>query len=486
MRLSLSLSVAVAALSFGTAFAEAPQAGAVTNAASAPIALSPALLQPEKAKARGNPFKSERFSEDWTAMGDEANRTRPWHDLKHLPLGDAGYVSFGGDLRLRYESIDAPGFGLTGLGADDYLTQRAMTHMAFGLNGHVRGFVQLGVHDGIGREARVTHDDSHADLQQAFLEVSNEIGDGKAGVRLGRQELALSPRFHTARDGVNIRAAFDGLRTYYTQGPLRVDVWAVRPVLLRRGAFDDRPDGNFTFDGLRVQYGFGQDRALTLSGMLFKHQRERFKLNTTTAKDDRYSLGARLQGKVGAFDFDVENYLQTGTFGNRDIEAHGGGGDFGFTFADAAMAPKIGVRWLYGSGDSNGADVEVNTFVGPSTRTICCADTLWLNASNVAILSPLVAFKPMPRLTLEAKVDFNQRLEKGDALYAWPASAYAVTPGTPGDDLVSIAPTVSFAWTPSDETTIQGWLIQASADGALANAGGRDTTFSAISLALRF
>jgi hypothetical protein len=63
----------------------------------------PAQGQPATAN---NPFRLERFTEDWSAMAEDAARSRLWHRLKWIELGKAS-ITLGGDLRLRSEFVDA-------------------------------------------------------------------------------------------------------------------------------------------------------------------------------------------------------------------------------------------------------------------------------------------------------------------------------------------------------------------------------------------
>src|SRR5688572_24714308 len=126
-------------------------AGAVAVASGALLAV-PAQAQQAAtaAPSTANAFRMERFAEDWSGMADEAARTRPWHRLKWIKLGDAS-LTLGGDLRLRSEFVDAPMFGATGARADGYLMRRAMVHGDLRFGPGLRVFAQVSHHRAFGR-----------------------------------------------------------------------------------------------------------------------------------------------------------------------------------------------------------------------------------------------------------------------------------------------------------------------------------------------
>ncbi len=453
------------------------------------VALSSAAVAqtsaPKQQPVPASPFRNERFAEDWSHMVDPAHRTEPWHKLKWIDLGSGRHLTLGGDVKGRWESVDWPFFGATGAATDDYVLQRIMVHGDFRISRNVRVFGQLSLHESFGRTLMFPLDDGGGDLHQGFLELNGGSAQNGENLRIGRQEITLSPRFVHTRGAVNIRAAYDGVRGWLVRGPWMVEGFATRPVLNRTGTFDDRPDGNQTFNGLRVGYTFGQNRQWQAIGSLYTVDREVARIGAASGNDDRDSWGVRLFGTQSPWDFDAEHYWQRGHFAEQDIAAFGGGGDAGYTLKRTRFEPRVGLRWQYGSGDRNPTDGETNTFAGLLSRAPCCADPQWLAPTNIASLAPVVSFNPHATLAVELKADFIRRLEQSDALYTFPQIAYPGSVGQPGD-AISVAPTLSLTWTPRSDVTVLGYFVSQSADGALAASGGRDSTFSAISVGLRF
>jgi hypothetical protein len=64
-------------------------------------------LRPGAALAAGRPESPPpwiRYNEDYSFLANPSERTDTFDFLKYISLGDAGYLSFGGDARERFES----------------------------------------------------------------------------------------------------------------------------------------------------------------------------------------------------------------------------------------------------------------------------------------------------------------------------------------------------------------------------------------------
>lgn len=279
--------------------------GTLLAGASAAIATllpsAPALAQD------ASPFRPERFDEDWSSSDDAPYGAQ----FKNLAVADGVTLSLGGDARWRFSTLDAPRLGLGGVEDDEWLLQRLLLHADLRFANNARIFVQLGAHDGIGREIPAATDDNSADVQQAFFDIyANALG-GRLTLRAGRQELSLGPRFTTTRDSGNVRQRHDLVRLIYANGPWRADLFGGSPVVDERGAFDDNADVGQDFFGARLERAFG---ATLLDIYAYELDRDTATFGGATQNDDRVSIGARLSGRKGAVDFDSEVMIQSGSF----------------------------------------------------------------------------------------------------------------------------------------------------------------------------
>lgn len=448
--------------------------------------LAPLLASTPAQAADPGQFRRERFAEDWSAMIEPAQRTRPWHALKWLEAGAVAYLSLGGDVRWRFESIDRPQLGVSGAAADQYLLQRVMVHGDLRMADGARLFAQLGAHRSFGRQLDFPLDLDPLDLQQAFVEIPAPLGQWAATMRIGRQEVILSPWFANPREAANVRASYDGLRVWLVRGPVRLEAFATRPVAVRPGHLDNPPDADLAFLGLRAQRVFGAQRSWRAVANLYRNDRDGFRLGPIVGDDRRYSLGGQINGRVGAWDIDAEGYLQFGEFAGRSIRAWGGAGETGYRLHPSGLRPRIGLRAQFGSGDPDPDDGRTATFVGPFGRPSCCADPFWLAPVNALILAPLLSIEPTPHLQVELKVDFVRRLEHADAIYAFPPRPYPGSAGRSGNDWFTHAPTLAVTWSPWPELTVEAYHVSQRVKGPLRAVGADDGTFTVLSLALRF
>ena len=134
-------------------------------------------------------------------------------------------VSYGGELRERFESSDHPLFGLSEPAHNDYLLNRLY------LSADLQDGQRFRVHvEGVSATTTgwegtppPTQDDP-ADVLQAFAEGTFEAIGGQVQLRAGRQELKLgSSRLVSVRESPNVRRAFDGVRATWSSGNRRVD-----------------------------------------------------------------------------------------------------------------------------------------------------------------------------------------------------------------------------------------------------------------------
>ncbi|MEQ1493120.1 MAG: alginate export family protein, partial [Terricaulis sp.] len=442
-----------------------------TLLAGASVALA-ALLPSAPALAQdASPFRPERFDDDWSGVTYD---NAPYGaQFKNLALADGVTLSIGGDARWRFSTLDAPRLGLGGAEDDEWLLQRLLLHADLRFADNARVFVQLGAHDGIGREIPAATDDNRADVQQAFFDIyANALG-GKLTVRAGRQELSLGPRFTTTRDSGNVRQRHDLVRVIYASGPWRADLFGGNPVVDERGAFDDDADVGQDFYGARLDRTF---RSTVLDIYAYELDRDTATLGGATQNDDRVSVGARFSGRKGAMDFDTELMLQRGSFGDADIRAFGGAIDLGWRFPDAPLAPRIGGRITYGSGDADLSDKTQGTFAPPFPNSQWFGQNGLASFSNTVETSALAALTLAEHVTLNLKASAVWRSETADFAYAG-NNALAGTSGG-NDPFVGRAAAISLAWRPNDNVLINPYVSYVAVSDDLTSRGAHDVTYA--------
>ena len=314
----------------------------------------------EAAKA-GPKYKNLRYDEDFSYLGDPEGSyvSDLWDPIKWIPVGEDWHLTLGGQARLRFESETDKNFGSAKPSHDAFLLQRYFIHADLRRNDGLRFFIQ-------GKFAHVNDRDrggkggleDHADIQQLFA----DIPLGSATWRLGRQELQYGKqRLISPLDWGNLRRTFDGVKVFGATPDWRWDAFAVRPVVNGRRNLDDA-DEQKDFYGLYTTWKGSKALAADFHALLLKDNNPTTNSNGRTGRRTVYTIGNRLWGKSGSWDYETEAAAQFGTYAGDRIKAWMATAGFGYTFADASWQPRLGLLYDYASGDRNPSDGTHSTF----------------------------------------------------------------------------------------------------------------------------
>ena len=428
-------------------------------------------------------IKSFRWDEDYSYLARPAHAVEGLEALKFIALDDARdmWLTLGGDLRLRADVVENSAFSLRPGGDYETVTTRLLFHTDWHFAPSTRVFVQLGFHDENGRRPRArTFDEGGIDLQQAFFDLG--VADGWR-VRVGRQELPLgNQRLSDAREGGNIRRSFDGARVDGRIGAVSLTGFAASPVLNKDGNFDDAPTDGESFYGLYASLPVGGAGAMDLFWL------EREKPNSVfaagTADDTRATVGGRLSGALGAWDYDFEALYQFGTFGSDEVRAYAASADFGWKAKTWAWQPRFSVRFDLGSGDQQAGDGELNSFDGPYPNFSYLSATSAYWPGNAWAVFPLLTATPDETLTYYLGAQYMALLETSDAFYYQPQSPIAL-PGTLAHGVMTQVYT-RLRWQPDQHWSLSATAIYQAAGIATNEAGGQDTVIGSTSVSWRF
>lgn len=402
--------------------------------------------------------------------------------LKCVRVADDVTLTLGGALRERAEAFRNPGFGLQ-LADDHVFLTRASLHADLRYRDDVRAFIELGYADQTGRQgAPAATDVDRGDLLQGFIDVAGAIGRGRATLRGGRQEVSFgSSRLVSVRDSPNVRRAFDGVRAFWTKDGRRVDAFFLRPVALRRGAFDDRASGGEHLGGLYV--------TTPLAGPLkadlywFDYGRDHARFARGVAEERRKSIGTRIFGVARNFDWDLEGVYQWGRFGARDIAAWTLASHVGYSFAAAPLGPRLGVKADIASGDKGGRALGAFNALYPKLPYFSEANLV--APTNFIDLHPELTVSPATRVKLSAGWNILWRQTVRDAVYGPPLAPVAGTAGR-GGRYTGQQAILGLDWQPKPDVAVSAGYVHFSPGDALRQAGGRAVDFGYVSVALRF
>jgi len=389
---------------------------------------------------------------------------------------------FGASLREQLEHVSDDSLG-AGSAADTVAQHRLLVNLDLQPLPGLRAFGELGVYAQNGRNGGSSPvDESAPDLHQGYLDWRS--GRRALRLRAGRSEWTLgSGRLVSVRDGPNIRRAFDGVQLDATlgSGSLRL-LWG-RPVHNRDGAFDDRPDRDERLSGAQVALGSGRDRGIELYGLDYARDGAAFAAGV--GDEQRRSWGLRLHGREGSLDYNTELVGQTGHWRGTRIRAWTVANDFGWRFAGAPFAPRLGLKADVASGDSDPGDARLQTFNALYPNPSYFSDAALIAPANLIDLQPNVGLAISPRLSLYLGWNLLWKHRAQDAVFTTPVPLTAVDGSAGGGErFIGHQVQLSGQWTASKHLSIEASAVRFDPGSALAGPQGQAIDY--LQLVLRF
>ncbi|MDB6135817.1 MAG: hypothetical protein JWM59_4060 [Verrucomicrobiales bacterium] len=436
-------------------------------------------------------FKPLRYDEDWSLLRDPALRTRPGDFLKHLTAG-GGHLSFGGEAREMMEGYRNDSFS-TGPDADSvYFLQRYLLHLDWHPTPALRFFTQF---QSAFEDGKPGDSDRNAlDLHQFFADavMLRTDGGGTLTLRAGRQELSYgSERLIGVRDGTNNRRAFDAARLIWKSGGgggggERMDFFAGRPVEWDQGVFDDQTVDGDALGGIHATLPLTNFLpGLSLDLYLLGLERGQASFSQGTGHEDRWTLGTRLFGKRGSWDFNDEAMLQGGRFAGGDILAWSLATDHGFTWEHLPGKPRLSLKAAIASGDRDAGDHDLQTFNPLYPRGSYFTEASLLGPRNFMDLRPGLRLQPAEALTLDLSADFYWRHQRADGIYRPGGSV--IYPGNPAASrFVGTDLSLSAEWTLSPRLTLACAATHFITGPFIRDQGGADVDYGSVWVTWRF
>jgi Alginate export len=443
--------------------------------------------RPVGAENLAAPFRLVRSDENYDPQRLAAGVAPAPEPYKYLPLTPDGstYLSLGGELRERYEALDAPRFGI-GAPSDTYDLQRLLLHADLHVGPQLRLYAELGDHRVFGRRTAATPvDESWPNVQNLFLDLSPEAAEHWR-LRLGRQELLLNPmqRLVAVREGPNLRQSYDGGRLSWASNDWRADAFSLRPVVVvKPDAFENRADPGTRFSGLYVSHALAAAGS-TLDAYYLAYDHANARFGALSAFEHRRTVGSHVTLRQGAWDADADVAWQFGHYGSRRIDAWAFGADGGVTLAQA-LQPRIGLRADAASGGSASSPTNLGTFNPMFPRGGYFDESSLTTFANLWSLRPNLTLSPSRSLSLQLAEAWRWKQNGADAVYMVPLVPIAATRAVPARYLGR--------WTILDATwRANRWLsfsaeyMDVAAGPGLTLAGGRDTRFGMLLGQLKF
>jgi hypothetical protein len=430
---------------------------------------------------------ANRWEEDWSVLADPRVPREPLDGLKYISLSPSDpktYLSLGADLRERFEANDTAGFGTAPNRNNDYLISRSDVFADLRVANQIQVFAQIQSDFAPWKTMIAPPDQDVLGLEQAFVTLTEPVGDGTARVRLGRQQMNFDfQRFVSDRDGPNVRQSFDAAWGDYENGPWKFITFYSQPVQIPNMGeqpFGDYSSGGNTFSVVRAQrelFGWA-----TLSGYYARYTQDNGKYLSVSGVERRDAFDIRFAGAAKGFDGDLEVMDQTGSIGSDAIRAWAVGSLSGYTFGNIAWTPRLGVQFDAASGDRNPKDGVLQTFNPLFPNGFYFSLAGYTGYTNLIHVKPSLTLHPTSSVKLTLAVASQWRETTADAVYVQGDIPVAGTAGSPGSYTGTYGQLrVDWAVTPHSSIAVEA--VRFDVSEVIRRAGGRDSDYLGVQLA---
>jgi hypothetical protein len=351
----------------------------------------------------------------------QSDTTHDWYKrIKYIPLSANGKssLSFGADFRYQYFYFKNEDFGDEPKDKDGFMLNRLLVHGDLHVGKGFRTFLQLQSSGAGGRSNASPVDDNPLELHQAFIDISNRSAAPlKLTLRAGRQELSYgSQRLVSVREGPNNRQSFDAVKLMSAWKNVKADFFFSHYVAARKGIFDDKFNKNTLFWG-----NYWTIKNVPVIGGIDVYylglQRKEAAFDNVKGKETRHSIGTRLFGNSGNWDYDAEALYQFGDINGSKIAAWTASLNTNYQFKSCLFDPELGIKTELISGDKNIDDNKIQTFNPLFPRGGYFGLAALIGPANLFDIHPAASLNFSRKTALNFDVDFFWRYSTNDGIY---------------------------------------------------------------------
>lgn len=359
-----------------------------------------------------------RYNDNFSSLKTDTVSKKGFQKLKYIPLTNKASVSFGGEIREQLQYYNNQNFGdvpPTFKKVNTWqLWHRMMTHANVELGSKMRIFVQLGSTFRLINPNPLTPeiDENRLSLHQAFIDYQF---NKNWMARIGRQELSYgSHRLITFREGPNTRLTFDAAIIKHSSEKRKVEVFALTPVVSRKGLFDDQSFKDFIIGVYATERIVPKTFLLDYYFLIFNSTRRKY--SSIDGKENRQSYGFRIFSEKPRFNYELEATYQSGKFNNQRIKAYSISTDVNYKLVSKNNF-LMGLGSNYISGDRSKDDNQLNTynllFSKPQYGL-----TAPIGATNMVNINPYIKINPTKKSNIYLGTYFMWRQSNQDGTYS--------------------------------------------------------------------
>lgn len=361
-------------------------------------------------------FKNLRYEDNMIFLANDTG-LNAYGRFKFLKFSDSSknYLSNGGEIRYQFTSFKNENWSPSGGYELPYFFNRYLLHSDLHLGSSFRLFAQLNSTFVAGKTTSVKSIDQNLfDIQQIFAEYHFPFN---LNLQIGRQEILLgSQRLVAVREGPNNRLSFDAVRFTFFKYSARFDAFYGMPVHIKLNIFDDKIQTKERLWGLYSVWPMN-----ALNSYLDIYYLGYYNISRTyvssTERETRHSIGARLSRSKKPLKLDFETLYQFGNFGPQRINAYTISFDGSYTFNFSHSGIELGIKTEAISGDVSAADTQLNTFNPLFPRGAYFGLAALIGPANLYDFHPYLNIDFLNGGSFSVDYDSFFRYSTGDGLY---------------------------------------------------------------------
>jgi hypothetical protein len=331
------------------------------------------------------------------------------------------YGTFGFEYKERYENWSNAALG-NGPAHDPsgYLLTRLIGRADFHFDPHFRVYLEMKSCFQAERNGPTrAFDEDRLEVNAAFVEAGTPLCDGESiYFRIGRQEMHYGlGRLIEVRDSLNNRQSFDEVKMMLKLKKWEIDAWVSQPVVEKVGVFDNQSSKDYIFSGIYAVCRNSPIKGAGLDVYLLRNDVKDALFWKGIEDQHRNTVGARLYGRSGNFDYDVESMYQFGGFGDGRISAWATSNELGYSLPKLPAAPRPYIHLDAFSGDDGPGDHSLETFDSLFPRGQYYSEPSPIGKQNIMDVRPAIDFHPHHDITVTAANVWYWRQSIHDGTY---------------------------------------------------------------------
>jgi hypothetical protein len=436
------------------------------------------------------PYQLLRFDENYIYLTNAADHTDWFDPIKYIPLRanePYWYLTFGGEARERFEGVHDPNFGIVS-GPDSYWVQRLTFLSDLHLGERLRLFAEgiSGLIEGEVPPAPPVQNDP-IDLAYSFVDLVPYLsGDESLTLRAGRYGMSLgSGRLVATRaapSAPNIPFRFDGFEMLYSARSWEATAFLNRPA--KDSGHIDGSNLHTAFWGLYLTHWLDAPRLIGLDLYYLGIVNNPGRYASGTADEARQSFGLRCFGTRNHWEWNFEDVVQVGTFGDQSIFAWTSSSAVRYTF-DTLWHPQLAVRADIASGTHSRHGGQQGTFDALFPNPEYYNNASLLRPANLIDLHPYVVANFTRTVSANGGFDVFWRYSTSDAIYA-PSGNIEIPALNTGTAYFATAVDVNFQWKIQRHLTFNASFVHFFTGSYVHAAGGSDVNFVSTTLTFLF